>query len=412
MPNLHHLYRHIKKYGSHHQPLYLVSFIIFFFTIFDSFVSYITPLILVERGFSNTYMGIIIGSSSFFGAIFDFIFCRFVKNVTFRRIFLVMFIICFFYPLLLWGASTVWIFLVAMSLWGIYYDLYNYGVFDFVGRYTKEEEHASSFGVIQVFKSLGQIVAPLVAGLTIVAAVVFKSIIFAWLFLAIAVFSFAVLVFQTRNKKPFYRENNSFSIDSSKKITVMFKISKIILPILIMTMMIYVVEAFFWTIGPIYAEELNLGQLSGLFVMAYSMPAVLFGWYVGAITSKFGKKRTAYIAFLLGSLTMIPFFYIENNAIPAIVVTFTAACFLGFSLPAINSVYADYISESPELESEIEAAEDFFTNLAYIMGPIVAGIIADTFNYHDSFAFLGIIGTIVSILLIKFSPKQISIRVS
>jgi MFS family permease len=413
MPNLHHLYSHIKKYGSNHQSLYLLCFIVFFFTIFDSIVQYVTPLILTERGFSNTEMGLIIGSSSVFGAIFDFIFCRFVKNVTFRRIFLFMLLICFVYPIILWGAKTVWIFLVAMALWGVYYDLYNYGVFDFVGRYTKKEEHSSSFGVTQVFRSMAQVVAPIIAGLTIVGLVTFQSISFGWIFLAIAALSFSMLLYDTKNKKPlFIAKKRAKIIDSSKKIALLGKIIKIIFPALVMTMALTVFEAFYWTLGPLYAEQLNLGQLSGFFVTAYSVPAVLLGWYVGAITNKLGKKRAAYITFLIGSVIMTGFIFVQNDAFLAIAITFIAACFLGLSLPAINGAYADYISETPELESEIEAAQDFFINAGYIVGPMIAGIMADTFDYHNSFAFLGMVGVIVALLLLKFSPKHIKIKVS
>jgi MFS family permease len=324
-----------------------------------------------------------------------------------------MLAICFFYPLILWEAKSVWMFLLAMALWGIYYDLYNYGIFDFVGRYTDKEEHSSSFGVTQVFRSLGSIIGPLVAGLTIVISVVaFGSIAFSWVFLAMAILSFAMLLIYTRNKKPLCEGDVCLIIDSSKKIFIMAKISKIIFPALVMTMMIYVYEAFFWTIGPIYAENLGLGQLSGLFVMAYYVPAVLLGWYVGNLTSRLGKKKTSYITFLSGSLVMASFIFIGNEAVPAVAVTFIAACFLGLSLPAINGAYADYISENSALESEIEAAEDFFTNLGYILGPMVAGIMADAFDYHNAFGLLGMFGILVSILLLKFSPKHIDIKLS
>ncbi len=412
MPNLNHLYSHIKKYGSRHQSLYFLSIMLFFFAIFDGIISYITPLMLTEKGFSDTAMGVIIGSSSIFGAFFDFIFCRFFKNTTYRRVFMLMFIVCFFYPLILWKAKMTWLFVVAMAIWGVYYDLYNYGTFDFVGRHTKKEEHSSSFGVIQVFKSLGAIIAPLVAGFTIISAVTFGSIMLTWLFLGISILLFIALLIQTRNEKNYYHEGECCTINSSGKILVMFKISKIIFPALIVTMMLCVVEAFFWTIGPIYASELNLGQWSGLLVMADAIPVVLFGWYVGNLTNKLGKKKTAYVTFLLGSLTLILFIYAGSSAMPAVALTFIQACFLGLSMPAISSAYADYISENPELESEIEAAEDLSVNMGYVIGPMLAGVMADALGYHNSFGLLGIAGVIIALLLLKFAPKHISIRKS
>lgn len=141
--------------------------VIMFWAIFDSVMQYITPLLIQEQGFSNTAIGLIIGFSSVAGAAFDFFIYKIFKNTDFRRIILVMFAICFFYPLLLWQTKSVWMFLFAMAVWGIYYDLYGFGAFNFVAKYIKRKDSASSFGLIQIFKSAGNIIAPLIIGLLV-----------------------------------------------------------------------------------------------------------------------------------------------------------------------------------------------------------------------------------------------------
>jgi cyanate permease len=189
MPSLNHLVVHFRQYGFKHKTLYTVSLMLFFWSIYDGIISFISPILITERGFSNTLMGLIIGSSSMAGAVFDFILSKFLQNSYYRRLYLLMFGICFVYPLVLWQAKTIYLYLIAMALWGFYYDLQGFGNFDFVGREMETEEHASSFGVIGVFRSLGYLIAPLLVGLVIGQTLDWRPFALAWLFLLLSFFS-------------------------------------------------------------------------------------------------------------------------------------------------------------------------------------------------------------------------------
>ncbi|MFA5871362.1 MAG: MFS transporter [Parcubacteria group bacterium] len=384
---------------------------ILFWATFDGIMSFIAPIAITQAGFSNTAMGIIIGSSSISGALFDFFICRIVKNFFFRRLFLIMFAICFVFPLILSQAKTIWIFLIAMAIWGVYYDLFNFGVFDFVGRFTKEDEHASSFGVVSVFRSLAEIIAPLVAGLVIIEFVDWKAYSIGWIFLLIAFLLFMSLLFYNKNKFKVSKKNE---VCRNKKILIELrlwrKVGRTIFPVLILTMFLYIVDAFFWTIGPIFSEGLGLEQFGGILLVAYSIPTLMVGWFVGSLTRKMGKKKTAYLGLLIGSLALVGFSFGSGPIIP-IVITFIAAFFLDFAFPAINGAYADYINETPVVEGEIESLEDFFNNIGYIVGPIIAGLLADLVGFSEAFSVLGLAGALLSIILLVFSTKSITVKV-
>lgn len=203
IPSLYHFHSQIRRHNLSHKTLYLVSAMILFYSLFDGIISYVTPLILTQAGFSESTMGLIISSSSVAGMIFDFIICRVFKNANFRKIFFVVFILCGLYPLILGSAQSVWIFVIAMALWGIYFDLGNFGGLNFLSNYIVKREHTSSSGVMQVFKSLGYILAPILAGLTIGEAVGWEPFILAWIFLIISfVFFLSITILEvTKTKK-------------------------------------------------------------------------------------------------------------------------------------------------------------------------------------------------------------------
>ena len=406
MPTLHHLFSHLKNNGIKAKHLYLLGVMALFWTVFDSIIQYITPLILSERGFSNTILGIIIGSSSIAGAFFDFLMSRFIVRVDFRRIFMVMFAICFIYPFVLWQAKTVWLFLALMAVWGVYYDLYNFGVFNFISHFTKKEEHSPSFGVMLVFRSLGGILAPLIIGLVIIETINWRVLALGWLFLLIGFVFFLVLLVLIKKKGIIEKQESNPHKSFFSEINLWYKISHRLWPILILTMLLYSVEAFFWTLGPLFAETLKLGQFSGLFLMIYALPSLLVGWFVGVVTKKFGSQRTAFLTFLGGSLCLVLFFLLPHSAI-ILPFTFLAGCFFALSLPSVNGIYADCIYNNIMIEEEIESLEDFATNMGYVLGPIIAGVLADLLGLIKSFSIIGIIGVIMSFFLLFFAPKKI-----
>lgn len=411
MSTIKHLISHVQRYGAKHRILYLMVMMILFWAVFDGIVTYITPLIITERGISKTIMGLIIGFSAVAGAVFDLIMCWLFKHAKHRRILLIMFAVCLVYPLLLWQAKTVSIFLLVMVLWGVYYDLHNIANLEFVGRHIEKEEHSSSFGMIQVFQSFGYFLAPILAGLIIGTAIDWKPLALAWIFLLVSVVFFIVFLIYAKKEREVdlaiaeRLHPRNFLLELS----LWHRIGLVIAPVLVLTCFLNVVDSFFWTAGPLLAESFSkYHQFAGFFMAAFTLPPLIVGWSVGSLTARYGKKKTAFIAFLLGSIFLIPMAFFQNP-IMLILIVFVASFFISFAWPSINGVYADYISESANLRREIEAIEDFFMNLGYIIGPIMAGILADAVGNSRAFSVLGIVGVVAAIILLKVTPRQIRI---
>jgi len=329
--------------------------------------------------------------------------------------YLFIFVICFTYPLILWQAKSIWIYLIAMALWGLYYDLHNYGTFDFVGLYTEKKEHSSSFGVIQVFQALGYMLAPLFAGLLISEVVGPRPFILSYIFLVLALIFFLLLLFFLRKEPDKGTSTSSESrcpnITFLKEFRLLKKVGYIILPVLCLTLVLNIIDAFFWTVGPLLAESLvELKGFEGLFMVAYSLPFLMVGWFVGGITKKLGKKRTAIISVLIGSAILSILFLIQQPMV-IILVTFIASFFIALAWPANNGSYADYITETPLVEKEIEGVTDFYTNIGYVIGPILAGYLAENVGNIEAFSILGLIGLVAAVILLKVTPKSINLNI-
>jgi len=411
MPHIRHFVRYLQENKLNKKPIYFLGLMTLFWAIYEGTVAFLTPLVISAHGFSATMMGIIIGTSAIAGALFDFIVCRIFKDTNYRKIFFIMFACCLIYPFILFKANSFVLFVAAMALWGIYYDLKNIGNFDYIGRFTKKEEHASSFGLIQVFLSLGFLVAPIMVGALIADGLNWKPFALAWIFLVIAFAFLGILIFFTRKEIQIQAEDRKKHVRTIwSEVLIWGKLGKILFPVLLLTFFLNLIDAFFWTIGPLFAESLkDVHELAGFFMTAYSLPALLVGWFVGYFTRRFGKKRTASLTLLIGSLILC-LIYFAHTPIMIMLTIFCASSFISMSWPAINGAYADYISETEKYEKEIAGLEDFYTNIGYAIGPMSAGFLADRVGHNGTFTFLGVCGIILAFYLFLHSKKHININ--
>lgn len=404
MPGLRRVFIHVRKYGLSHKNLYFVSLMLLFWSIFDGIMSYISPLVIVDNGFSNTLMGIIIGSSSVAGALFDFLLAKFLTNTHWRRLYLMLFAISAFFPLVLWKSSVIPVYILAMVVWGLYYDILTFGNFDFISREMKPSEHASSFGVISVFKSLGYLIAPLIVGVVIADSLDWQPFALAWVFLGIGFIFYLFLSFLNRHSKSEKGEIVK-PVSFAKEVFLWRKLGKAFLPVLIFTVVLTMQDAFFWTIGPLMSETFaQLKFLDGIFLTMYTLPTLIFGWLVDGFIKKWGKKKSMFYSFGLSSLLLSGFAFTQNQVLLLVLIFFSSAL-TTVTWAVEGGIFANFIEEHMRMEKEVEGVEDMSVNLGYVFGPVMAGFFADKIGYFNTFALVGAIGFFTSVV-VYFTTKR------
>lgn len=405
--------RNLVGFGHNHKILYTASLMILFWSLFDGIISFITPILIENHGYSKTAIGLIIASSSFAGAIFDFLISKLLKNTHYVRLFLILFFICLSYPLLLWSANNILLFVFCMAVWGLYYDIFNFGLFDFVSNNSNKEEHCQNFGVVSIFKSIGYLLAPIIASLLITDQIVSSTpFVYSFLFLVVAAIFFIVLT-SLSSPLGFHQnfEAKRKSVDWLRELKLWKSVGSILYPVLIFNTMLYIFDSTFWTLGPMIAENFKtVKDFGGLFMTTYTLPMLVTGWFVEPITRKLGKKRTAYFSFLGSSALLVLIGFIDNPFI-LLMVSLVSATLGSIAWPAIKGAYVDYITESKKYQGEIEGLNDFTTNIGFVIGPILAGIAADWFGIGYAFSFLGILNFCLVILLLLITPRHIRVAV-
>jgi len=413
MPTLHHLLINIKKYGVRHRPLYYFSLMILFFVTFDGIMTFLVPLAITEAGISESKMGLIIGFSSVAGIVFDFFLCWLFRKSSYRKIMTVMILIAALFPFVLWQANSIFLFLVAMAIWGFYFDLLSIGTFDFIGRRTAFDEHAASFGIVQFFQSLGYLLAPLLVGLFIGKKLGVEPFVMATVFLAISL----VLLFFFSSRMAggpitIKQSEEKRKLNLAKEFFLWKRVGRYLLPVLTLTIVLEVINGAVWTLGPLLdGDQLGLNGFASFFLFAFELPFLIVGWLIGILTRNRSKKKVAFISLIFGGILLFSL-NLFSAPLLLLLVTFLASVCISMSWPTINGAYADYIAETHKYQREIESLEDFSMNIGFVIGPIIAGFGGGTLGHLPTIGLIGITGSLIGVLLLIITPKEIKIKVN
>lgn len=395
---------------SSNRLVFVFGAMILFFVLFDGIMTYLLPLVVLEHGLSKTQLGLILASAAVAGAFFDFAIYKIFKNAIYRRLFLAMFATGLLYIFLVWFAETIILYLIAMAVWGFYYDLKSFGTLDFVSRHSPKKEIAGNFGIVQAFQAIGALLAPLIAGFVILDYVDWEPFALALFFLILSAAFFFLLLREAKGKREFIPPR-----EKPRKGGIMAEVASwrgvglSLLPLFLLAIFSTIFDSFFVALGPLLAESLPLEPFDGFFMVAYFLPPFLIGGLVGGIVGKFGEKTSALGGLLIGGAILSTLAFIEIP-LAAIAIVFFSSCFACLMQPVLQGIYARIIHETPRVKKEIQELSDFSGNFGYVLGPIAAGIIADSFGTAAAFSALGVAGVAFAILLFFILPKKPMIR--
>lgn len=405
---IHDLRSHIPRYNPE-STLFLVGMMVFFFVIFDGVLMYLAPIIITGAGISESMMGLIIGSSSIAGLLFDFFLCKVIKETHYRRMFIFMLMLAAVYPLFLFGGTTITIYIVAMAVWGFYYDFYNMGTLDFVERTADPKEHVSNFGFLRAFEGLGYLLAPFAGSVLLLLVhpgprmlvILAVPLVISFLFYMVAI------AHTTRERDNYESSHKKSTLTFFMEMHVWEKLGMTLLPLLALTLTINMVDSAIWTFGPIFSEQVGKanGFSGGVFMTAYALPPLLVGWIVGIVARKFTMRRTAQLAIGVGSLSLI-FVGTASSPFLLLPLIFIASFFLAIGWPSINAVYTDYIQKNSGYRKETETLQDLFTNVGDTSGPIVGGYMAQYLGSAHTFVALGGLGVVIAGILFVMTASS------
>ena len=149
--------------------------------------------------------------------------------------------------------------------------------------------------------------------------------------------------------------------------------------------------------------------ITGLIAMSAYLPALIFGLYAGVLSDRMNRLKLMIFSNIFQSLMvfLIPFaFFYSNNILIICILAFLRSCFNTLFQPALQSFIPTLYGK--HILMNINAILATSGQIAWMLGPLLAGILLSFFTVEKLFFIDGSSFIIAAILLLFVkAPKQV-----
>lgn len=389
----------------------MVSMMLFFVYLGDGILSDWVPSFVQSSTHSSLVMGLIISFSSMVGFGADLVFPEILKNFKTKKLILMgIGTSLIFSGVLLWTINRplLVLFLVAMAVWGLYYEFLGFGGQQFVAESVPMVSRSGAWAVLGIFKSLAYFFGPIMGSyialnkgdnetvLTAASSVVIGYLI--WIFWGKGNGDTSKKIEQVTNV-------DRFSI--WKEIKHWKSLAEHVWPVLVLSIAMGLVDATFWTTGTVLSDTLATQHwLGGMFLPFYTLPMVVVGVVVAKWGIYKGKKKIAEIFMLIAGI-LLTCIVLGNSIYFMLLISLLTGTSLAIAWPLTDAVYSDITERMGRSGKHMMGLSSSTLSLAYILGPVLAGFIAQLVGEKLTFSVVGIFMSLVAICLLLVTPKKL-----
>jgi MFS family permease len=300
-------------------------------------------------------------------------------------------------------APMILLILLSMVSWGIYYEFLGFARQQFVANSIPAKLHASVWAFMFTFRSLAYTVGPFVAGYILENGA--RNLLYVSIAATIAGYLFILVSGVTKHSGPVNLDLKH--INFGAELTHWQSLLRHVWPIVLLSLLMGIVDAAFWTTGAVYSGHLSKSSFLGrLFVPAYMFPSLFIGFLIIKWKVEEGKKRKALWFFTISSifLSLIGLF---ESVFAIVVLVLVSSLLSSFTYPLVDGVYSDIIARMGRQRLHLVGLTNSATSLAYIIGPVIAGFTASLLGEKMTFSVIGMFSVVVSVLLLVATPKKL-----
>lgn len=381
------------------------SLVLFFIFLGDAILSYWIPNFLQDSLGNPFLMGITMSFSSFVGFGADLIFPQLLRNYTVRRLISsAIFVSLIFIVNLAVGTSfpKPLIFLIAMAIWGIYYEFVGFATQQYVADSVPSTLHSSGWAMIDIFKNMAYFFGPLLAGLLILKGeYVMLTVVATFVLVGLLILAFSGVKHEKKvsivvSEVNLWRELSHWKV-----------LFKKVWPIIFISLITGLIDAAFWTTGATWTESLSKESPWGSLILpAYQLPTLFMGIIIIRLKIFKGKKKLAEQFLLLSGLALMLLIF-KLPAILYVLIVFISSIFLAVTYPMVEAVYSDITSRMGVERKHLVGLSNSSMSMAYIISPAVAGFLASMVGEKMTFVAIGGISVLTALILLAVTPKKI-----
>jgi DHA1 family multidrug resistance protein-like MFS transporter len=364
------------------------------FTLGSGAMWFVLP-VMAEKAFGNLLIvGAIIAVPSLVSMIFDIPMGELSDRIGRRRIILAGLAVMFLLGFALSTLTTLAGFILFVVVLGFANLAIIVPARAYVMDITPKDKTSEFFGLFEAMTQVGFMVGPAAAGY-LIGQDMQAGLISTGLFYSVAcAFAAAALLFA--------RETLNFTESVINGITVVVRTDRLYLKglrdfsrlhkagwgVLAATFIIVFIDGIVWAIEPLYMSEGISAAAVGIIMSMFVLPFILFEIPAGLLADRIGKATVLNAGLLTAGLSLMAF-GISKDPQTMTVAAFASATGLAFARPAMDGILADLTAKNDR--GSIVGVWDVSEDLAYVISPIVGGLVGQTFGIGATFVFAGCI---------------------
>lgn len=336
----------------------------------------------------------------------DLLFAQLIKNATVKKMMLVPIMGASLFACLLLLARQwpiLLILILGMVVWGIYYEFFGFAAQQYVVEVAPPHGRAGAWGIVEMVKCTAYMFGPLVGARLVLRGDSFLL----WGVIVTLVLAYLVILMVNIPAKPVVVEIRE--IDLRTEIGHWRVLIEHMWPILILSVTMGIMDAFFWTSGAVLTDKLaTQSPLGGYFLSVYMLPSLFTGALLSKLNIVEGKKRKAMIllgisGLFLTGLTLFQSIYWYLG------VVFVSSTVAALAWPIIDAVYSDLLARMGRERKHMIGLNNSTMSLAYVIGPSLSGALAYFFGEAMSLSIWGGVIAFVSLLLLVVTPRKLKL---
>lgn len=379
-------------------PFRLYLWVIFAWSVSDSVISTLSS-VLIESAVANTFLlGIIFAFSSLVGFGCDLLFSKIFVAKPMPFFLKAALILSIALPLLfLFAPITIPILLLAMAIWGIYYEFLTFSDFSFIDQVAQKHQFSAAMGLIQTTYAIMFVIsAPIIGYLA-------RSSYKLPFFIGVVALVFASLTARSLFKHlrlHQVRRETPPAFTTGQTVHIWLVLLKRVWPMYVFFIVVYLCNVTNWTIGTLLAYQMQSTHIVGYFLVStFTLPIIFVTLIPPWIAARFSKKRASFIGGMIAGACFVAVGLMQT---PWMIV---ASIFLGTTamsiiMPLTRAVFEDYVHRLHEYRLIMVGLQASAVSLAYILGPILIGGIAQLTNFTATYSIIGGLVFITSVIFL------------
>ncbi len=374
----------------------------------DTAFTYVLPVILQERFNDLTLLGIVVSLGAVASICIDLLTGWKFARKHYRFFYFTGFLASLTISVLA-NFPGLLVFTIMSVLCGIYYELFFFGTEDFIAEEVDYQDHTKASSLVVLAMTLSALFIPVFISDAINNGEYGSSF---WTFNILIILALSTFLIYTIGKRKDHPEPQP----RVKRISLLVELrvwkllsrdSGIYLFLLIF---MSVQDAFFWTLGAIFAVQYStVNNYSQLLIPLYMLPGLITGLVAGRLQSRGTKERLSLVLFAISG-AVLALFYLTDDVPLLLVMTFITSFFSTLSYNYLDSLFNDFVSRLKEDGNYMLGLRGVASDVAYVIGPIIAGFIAQNVGVRNSFGFIGLLTGILGTAIFLFHPHKVRIE--